>query len=126
VRDRHLKFHEDRDNLGSLNTEVSREFLHQWSPPRNQLMNQKAELLVKLLDERYGLAITEDVAGEDIPNHVDRVAGMMRIRRQAAKYYVTDDVVEGFAAHIATAVGANNVVDLDAHRLQRTFPPPPQ
>jgi hypothetical protein len=29
-------------------------------------MNEKAELLVRLLDERYGLTITEDVAREDI------------------------------------------------------------
>jgi hypothetical protein len=86
-------------------------------------MNQKAQLLVKLLDERYGLAITEDVAREDISNHVDDVAERMRIGRQAAKYYVTDDVIEGFAAHIAAGVGGDNVVDLDARRSQRTFPP---
>lgn len=82
-----------------------------------------AQLLMKLLDERYGLAITEEVAREDISNHVDEVAERMRIGRQAAKYYVTDDVIEGFAAHIAATVGANNVVDLDVRRWRRTFPP---
>jgi hypothetical protein len=50
-------------------------------------------LLVRLLDERYGLAITEDVAREDSSNHVDQVASMMRVGRQAAKYFVTDGVV---------------------------------
>jgi hypothetical protein len=89
-------------------------------------MHQKAQLLVRFLEERYGLAITDDVAREDIANHVDRVASMMRIGRQAAKYYVTDDVIEGFAAHIVAAVGANNVVDLDARRSRRRFPPAPQ
>jgi hypothetical protein len=89
-------------------------------------MNEKAELLVKLLDERYGLAITEDVAREDLSNHVDLVASRMGISRQTAKYHVTDDVIEGFAAHIATAVGANNVVDLDARRLQRSLLPAPR
>ncbi len=89
-------------------------------------MNHKADLLVKLLDARYGLAITEDVAREDISNHVDLVASRMRVGRQAAKYYVTDDVIADFAAHIATAVGANNVVDLDAHRVHRTLLPPPR
>lgn len=87
-------------------------------------MNQKAQLLVRLLDERYGLSITEDVAREDISNHVDQVASKMRIGRQAAKYYVTDEVLAGFAAHIATAVGANNVVHLDGHR-RRIQPPRP-
>lgn len=87
-------------------------------------MNEKTELLVRLLDERYGLVITEDVAREDISNHVDQVASMMRVGRQAAKYYVTDEVIAGFAAHIATAVGANNVVDLDGHRRQRSAQPP--
>ena len=55
-------------------------------------MNEKAQLLVEFLAERYGLAITEEVAREDISNHVDDVAERMRIGRQAAKYYVTDDV----------------------------------
>ncbi|MBY0291077.1 MAG: hypothetical protein K2X52_28640 [Mycobacteriaceae bacterium] len=92
---------------------------------RSPWINEKTQLLVRLLDERYGLAITEDVAREDISNHVDQVASMMRIGRQAAKYYVTDEVIAGFAAHIATAVGANNVVDLDGHRRrQRTNQPP--
>lgn len=87
-------------------------------------MNEKAELLVRLLEERYGLAITEEVAREDISNHVDRVASMMRIGRQAAKYYVTDDVIEGFAAHIAAAVGSNNVIDLEGYRQHRSGQPP--
>jgi len=48
----------------------------------------------------------------------------MRVGRQAAKFYVTDEVIVGFAAHIATAVGANNVVDLKEHRLRRPFERP--
>jgi hypothetical protein len=38
---------------------------------RSPWMNEMAELLVKRLDEGYGLAITEDVAGEGISNHVE-------------------------------------------------------
>jgi len=56
-------------------------------------MNEKAQLLVRLLDKRYGLTITEDVAREDISDHVDRVATMMRVGQQAAKFYVTDEVI---------------------------------
>lgn len=91
---------------------------------RSPWMNEKAQLLVRLLDKRYGLTITEDVAREDISDHVDRVATVMRVGRQAAKFYVTDEVIVGFAAHIATAVGANNVVDLKEHRLRRPFERP--
>lgn len=79
-------------------------------------MNEKAALLVQVLSERYGLTITEDIAREDISNHVDHVAMMMRIGRQAAKFYVTDDVIREFADRIAKAVGASNVVDLDSRR----------
>jgi hypothetical protein len=89
---------------------------------RSPWTNEKAELLVRLLDERYGLTITEDVAREDISDHIDRVAATIRIGRQATKYYVTDEVIAGFAAHIATAVGANNVVDLDGHRPPTPLP----
>ncbi len=38
---------------------------------------------------------------------------------------MTEMVIAGFAAHIATAVGANNVVELDGHRRrQRSIQPP--
>lgn len=59
---------------------------------------------MSLLSERHGLCITEDVAREDISDHVDLVAERMRISRRAAKYYITDDVIEGLADHIADVV----------------------
>ena len=52
-------------------------------------MNEKAELRLRLLDERYGLTITQDVACEDISDHLDRVATKMRVGRQAAKFFIT-------------------------------------
>ena len=67
-------------------------------------MNARAELLVRLLDERYGMTITEDIAREDISSHVDLVAEMMRIGRQAAKYYVTEDVISDMADRIGREV----------------------
>ncbi|WP_231750856.1 hypothetical protein [Mycobacterium sp. NAZ190054] len=57
-----------------------------------------------MLDERYGLTITEDAGREDISNHVDHVAAMMRIGRQAAKRYVTDDVISDMADRIGRHV----------------------
>lgn len=96
-------------------------------------MNGKAQLLVSLLDSRYGLAITEDTAREDISNHVDHVAAMMRIGRQAAKVYVTDDVIGDMADRIGAAVERHHmavrhgeVADLNAKRAQRGMRPQPK
>ena len=70
-------------------------------------MNDKAQLLVRILDERHGLQVSEDIAREDVSSHVDLVAENMRIGRQAAKYYVTDAVISGLADHIADAVASH-------------------
>ena len=67
-------------------------------------MNERAALLVQLLRDRYDLTITEDVAREDISNHVDLVAARMRIGRQAAKPYVTDDTIGSLADRIGQEV----------------------
>ncbi len=67
-------------------------------------MNDRAELLVRLLRERHGLQLSEDTAREDISNHVDLVAELMRVGRQAAKAYVTDDVISQMVDRIAAAV----------------------
>lgn len=67
-------------------------------------MNERAELLVQLLQDRYGLQITEAIARETISDQVDLVADLMRIGRQAAKMYVTDDKISEIADRIGTAV----------------------
>lgn len=71
---------------------------------RSPWMNEKAALLVHLLHDRYDLTISEDVAREDISKHVDLVAAMMRIGRQAAKPYVTDDTISSLADRIGQEV----------------------
>ena len=67
-------------------------------------MNDRAGLLVRLLDELHGLAVSEKAAREDVSSHVDYVAQMMRIGRQSAKVYVTDDVIRKMADRIAREV----------------------
>jgi hypothetical protein len=91
-------------------------------------MNQRAAQLVRLLDQRHGHNITEDTAREDISHQVDLIAEWMRIGRQAAKYYVTEEY--SFADHIAAVIDRHNqavhngeVSDLSAMRRQR-FPRP--
>ncbi|MDQ8120499.1 hypothetical protein [Mycobacteroides abscessus] len=49
--------------------------------------------------------MSEEVAREDVSSHLDLIAERMRIGRQAAKYYVTDDAIRGLADHIAKCVG---------------------
>ena len=66
-------------------------------------------MLVRLLDEKHGMQIEEDTARYDVSNHLDLVAERMRIGRQAAKVYVTDDVIEGLADHIARAVNRQRI-----------------
>lgn len=67
-------------------------------------MNERAELLVRLLQEGHGLQISETAVRETISEHVDHVAATMRVGRQAAKVYVTEAVVGGMAVRIAAAI----------------------
>jgi hypothetical protein len=71
---------------------------------RSPWINDKAALLVRLLRDRYDLTISEDIAREDISAHVDLVAAAMRIGRQAAKPYVTDDTISTLADRIGKEV----------------------
>ncbi|QDK01140.1 hypothetical protein I5J50_gp35 [Mycobacterium phage Purky] len=74
---------------------------------RSPWMNDRAGLLVRLLQERHGLQLTESAARDTISDHVDRVAEVMRIGRQSAKPYVTDSVIGEMADRIAAAVQAH-------------------
>jgi hypothetical protein len=67
-------------------------------------MNERAGLLVRLLEERFDLQLGEQAARDTISDHVDRVAEAMRIGRQAAKVYVTEDAVSKIADQIGHEV----------------------
>lgn len=87
-------------------------------------MNERAQLLVRLLAEQ-GHEISEDVAREDVSSHVDLIAERMRIGRQAAKVYVTDEYMERLANHIARAVDQNHAKSVLNPRHLRVVPPLP-
>ncbi|SKY25489.1 Uncharacterised protein [Mycobacteroides abscessus subsp. bolletii] len=74
-------------------------------PRRSPWLDDRATLLVRYLADFHGLAVSEEVAREDVSSHLDLIAERMRIGRQAAKYYVTDDAIRGLADHIAKCVG---------------------
>ena len=94
---------------------------------RSPWLDDRAALLVPLLADRHGLTVSHDVARQDISDDLDHVARLMRIGRQAAKVYVTDDAISTMADRIAAAVAdhqtalANDpgVVDLDTERRRR-------
>ncbi|MEU9805401.1 hypothetical protein [Mycobacterium sp. NPDC050853] len=65
-------------------------------------MNERAAQFIARL-QAHGLEIPEDRARERISRQVDFTAERMRIGRQAAKYYVTQDLVEKMADTTAQA-----------------------
>ncbi|WP_394333967.1 hypothetical protein [Mycobacteroides abscessus] len=69
---------------------------------RSPWMNERAAQFMARL-AAHGLEIPEDRARERISNQVDFTAQRMRIGRQAAKYYVTQDLVEKMADKTAEA-----------------------
>ena len=54
--------------------------------------------------------MSEAAARDDVSNHVDYVARMMRIGRQAAKRYVTDDVIRKMADRTAQELRRQQVL----------------
>ena len=62
------------------------------------------------------------MAREVISDHLDTTARLMRIGRQAAKFYVTDEVISTMADQILgidKAQGEPNVISLAAERRKR-------
>lgn len=95
-------------------------------------LDSRANLLITLLAERHSLTVSLDIARQDISDDLDHVARLMRIGRQAAKMYITDDTISAMADRIAAAVAEHQatstsatgptdgpVVDLDAERRRR-------
>lgn len=87
-------------------------------------MNDRAQLLVRLLAER-GHEVSEDTAREDISTHLDLMAERMRVGRQAAKVYISDDFVERLADHIARIVDQHHTKTVLNPRHLRAVPPLP-
>ncbi len=68
------------------------------------------------------MTLPEDMAREVISDHLDTTARLMRIGRQAAKFYVTDEVVSMMADQILgidKAQDEPHVISLAAERRKR-------
>jgi hypothetical protein len=73
-------------------------------PRRSPWLDERTALLISLLTDRHRLPMTdglEEAVSQDISDHLDFVADMMRIGRQAAKVYVIDDMIADLAERIA-------------------------
>jgi hypothetical protein len=98
---------------------------------RSPWLDERTALLVSLLADRHHLTVTEDAARQDISDDLDHLARLMRIGRQAAKMYVTDEAISDMADRIAAAVAEHRnaaagelqgVVDLNSERRRRRRP----
>lgn len=69
---------------------------------RSPWIDGRTALLLTYLAE-YELTLPEDVARQVISDHLDGVAESMRVGRQAARYYVTDEVIQKIADAIVGA-----------------------
>lgn len=89
---------------------------------RSPWIDERANLLLLRLSD-YELMLPEDVARQLISDHLDGVAASMRIGRQAARYYVTDEVIQKIADQLVGVAEAaqrgTTVVSLAATRRSR-------
>ncbi len=66
---------------------------------RSLWLDGRTSVLLARLGE-HEMTLPEDVVRDLISDHLDTTARLMRIGRQAAKFYVTDDVITGLADQI--------------------------
>lgn len=66
---------------------------------RSRWLDDRVAVLLTRLGE-YEMTLPEDVVRQLISDHLDTTARLMRIGRQAAKFYVTNDVITGIADQI--------------------------
>lgn len=88
---------------------------------RSRWLDARTALLLARLSE-YQMTLPDDVVRELISDHLDTTARLMRIGRQAAKFYVTDDVIGKIADQILGidhAKADDGVVSLAAARRRR-------
>lgn len=67
--------------------------------PRSRWLDDRTALFLARLAE-YKMTLPEDFVRELISDHLDTTARLMRIGRQSAKFYVTDDVIAKLADQI--------------------------
>jgi hypothetical protein len=93
---------------------------------RSPWLDDRTALLLAKLGE-HGMTLPEDTARGLVSDHLDTTARLMRIGRQAAKYYVTDDVISSIADQILgidKAQDQPNVISFATERRKRSSSSP--
>ncbi|OIN80846.1 hypothetical protein BMG05_10960 [Mycobacterium malmoense] len=83
---------------------------------RSPWLDERTSLLVRILAEKHGMQLVDGgfaAMREEVSEHLDFVAERMRIGRQAAKMYVTNDVIDQMAYRLATEVRQRQVKGRD-------------
>jgi hypothetical protein len=86
---------------------------------RSPWISARTARLLSRLGE-YEMTLPEDVARQLISDHHDGVAKRMRIGRQAARYYVTDEVIEALADELVGARSSDEADDSNVVSLAET------
>lgn len=73
---------------------------------RSPWLNERTALLLRYLGELHQLEVSEELARQDISKHLDFVAERMRVSRQSAKMYITDEVILEMSNRVARAAAA--------------------
>jgi hypothetical protein len=110
-----------RSGLGWQTSGVERRTVDPVKARRSRWIDDRTARLLSCLAE-YELAVPEDVARQLISDHLDGIAERMRIGRQAARYYFTDEAIQTLADELVgsrSSADASNVVSLAETRRNR-------
>ncbi|WP_243858255.1 hypothetical protein [Mycobacterium sp. DL440] len=73
---------------------------------RSPWMNDRVTVLRGFLADLHGLHLPPELARVQVAGHIDLLVSVLRLDRQAARQFVTDDVLREMAVDIATAVAS--------------------
>ncbi|OBJ97593.1 hypothetical protein A5746_01725 [Mycolicibacterium conceptionense] len=74
---------------------------------RSPWMNDRVTVLRGFLADLHGLHLPPELARVQVAGHIELLVSVLRLDRQAARQFVTDDVLREMALDIATAVGSD-------------------
>ncbi|CRZ17615.1 hypothetical protein H7K19_15115 [Mycolicibacterium neworleansense] len=73
---------------------------------RSPWMNDRVTVLRGFLADLHGLHLPPELARVQVAGHIELLVSVLRLNRQTARQYVTDDVLREIAIDIATAVSS--------------------
>jgi hypothetical protein len=74
---------------------------------RSPWMNDRVTVLRRFLAELHGLHLPPELARVQVAGHIELLVSVLRLNRQSARQFVTDDVLREMAVDIATAVASD-------------------